>query len=68
MSKFLKESQESQEKKKLNKTVQDLKIELEVIKKTQTRGLLEIENLVKESGTTDASINNRIQEMDNLRH
>ena len=34
--------------KEINKTVQDLKIEIEAIKKTQTEGILEMENLGKE--------------------
>ena len=48
----------------MNKTVQDLKMEKETIKKTQTEGILEIENLGKRTGTTDDSITNRIQEME----
>lgn len=32
----------------MNKTVQDLKMEIEEIKKTQTEGILEMENLGKE--------------------
>jgi hypothetical protein len=31
----------------MNKTVQDLKMEIETIKKTQTEGILEMENLGK---------------------
>ena len=38
--------------------VQDLKSEIEAIKKTQTK-----ENLCKQSETTDASITNSIQNM-----
>jgi hypothetical protein len=30
--------------KEMNKTVQDLKMEIEAIKKTQTEGILEMEN------------------------
>jgi chromosome segregation ATPase len=48
----------------LNKTIKDLKIEVETIKKTQRKTTLEIETLGKKSGTIDASINNRIQEME----
>jgi hypothetical protein len=48
----------------LNKTIQDLKRELETIKKTQRETILEIETLGKESGTIDASISNRIQEIE----
>ena len=47
----------------LNKTIQDLKREVETIKKTQNEKMLEIETLGKKSGTTDVSISNRIQEM-----
>ncbi|ERE82006.1 GTPase IMAP family member 3-like protein [Cricetulus griseus] len=60
----IKDSQKSQENtiKQLKETVQDLKTELETKKKTQTEGMLEVEKLSKQSGTTDASITNRIQE------
>ena len=60
----LKEIQESTSKqmKELNKTIQDLKMEVETIKKTQRETTLEIEMLGKKSGTIDASISNRIQE------
>jgi prefoldin subunit 5 len=47
----------------LNKTIEDLKREVETIKKTQRETTLEIEILGKKSGTIDASIINRIQEM-----
>ncbi|ERE67187.1 GTPase IMAP family member 3-like protein [Cricetulus griseus] len=50
--------------KQLKETVQDLKTEIETKKKTQTEGMLEKEKLSKQSGTTDASITNRIQEME----
>jgi hypothetical protein len=49
---------------KLNKTIQDLKMEVETIKKTQRETTLEMETLGKKSGTIDASISNRIQEME----
>ena len=49
--------------KKLNKTIQDLKIEVETIKKSQRETTLETEILGKKSGTIDASIRNRMQEM-----
>ncbi|MGU7598330.1 hypothetical protein, partial [Enterococcus faecalis] len=62
----MQEINESQENtiKQLMGTVQDLKTELETIKKTQTEGMLEVEKLSKQSVTTDASITNRIQEME----
>jgi archaellum component FlaC len=58
----LKEIQENTGKqvKELDKTIQDLKIEIETIKKTQRETTLEMENLAKRSGVTDASITNRI--------
>jgi prefoldin subunit 5 len=46
----------------LNKTIQDLKREVDTINKTQSEALLEIETLGKKSGTIDASISNRTQE------
>jgi prefoldin subunit 5 len=49
---------------KLNKTIQDIKREVETIKKTQRETTLEIETLEKKSGTIDVSIRNRIQEME----
>jgi uncharacterized coiled-coil protein SlyX len=39
-------------------------MEIETIKKSQRETILEIENLGKRSGVTDASINNRIQEIE----
>ena len=64
--KSLKELQENAIKQvmELNKTIQDLKMEVETIKKTQSETTLEIETLGKKSGTIDASISNRIQEME----
>ena len=48
----------------MNKTIQDLKMEIETIKKSQRETTLEIEILGKKSGTIDLSISNRIQEME----
>ena len=48
----------------LNKTIQDLKREVETIKETQNETTLEIETLGKKSGAIDVSISNRIQEME----
>jgi uncharacterized coiled-coil protein SlyX len=42
----------------------DLKLEVKTTKKTQREPTLEIEILRKKSGTIDASISNRIQEME----
>ena len=62
----LKEIQENTIKqvKKLNKAVQDLKVEVETIKKTQMEVNLKMKNLGKRSGITDVSISNRIQEIE----
>jgi ppGpp synthetase/RelA/SpoT-type nucleotidyltranferase len=48
----------------LNKTIQDLKMEVKTIKKTQRAATLEIEILGKKSGAIDGSITNRMQEME----
>jgi predicted nucleic acid-binding Zn-ribbon protein len=48
----------------LNKTIQDLKREVETIKKTQSETALEIETLGKKYATLEVSISNRIQEME----
>jgi DNA anti-recombination protein RmuC len=55
--KFLKELQENITKQvmELNKTIQDIKREVDTIKKTQSEATLEIETLGKKSGTIDAS-------------
>jgi len=45
--------------KELKKTIQDLKMKIETIKKAQKVTTLEIENLVKKSGVMDASITYR---------
>jgi chromosome segregation ATPase len=50
--------------KELNKIIQDLKMEVETIKKTQRETTLEVEILGNKSGPIDASITNRIQEME----
>jgi hypothetical protein len=44
----------------VNKTMQNLKREIETMKKTQRETTLEIETLGKKSGSIDASISNRI--------
>jgi hypothetical protein len=48
----------------MNKTILDLKREIDTIKKTQSEETLETETLGKKSGTIDVSISNRIQEME----
>ena len=40
----------------MNKVIQDLKVEVVTIKKTQMEATLEMENLGKKSGVTDASM------------
>ena len=54
----------SKQVKELNKSLQDLKMEVETIKKSQRKTTLEIENLGKKSGAIDARITNRIQEIE----
>jgi hypothetical protein len=48
----------------MNKTILDLKREVDAIKITQSGATLDIATLGKISGTIDASISNRIQEME----
>ena len=48
----------------MNKVIQVLKVEVETIKKTQIKANLEMENLGKKSGCTDASITSKIQEIE----
>ena len=64
--KDIEEKQENTSKQvmEMNKTILDLKSEVDKIKETQNEAMLEIENLGKKSGTIDASISNRIQEME----
>ena len=50
--------------KELNKTIQDLKMEIKTIKKPLRETTLEIESLGKRSVVTDANITNRIQEIE----
>ena len=49
----------------MNKAIQDLKVKVETIKKSQMEANLEMEKLGKRSGITDVSIANRIQETEN---
>jgi chromosome segregation ATPase len=62
----LKEKQKNTSKQvmEMNKTILDLKREGDTIKTTQSEATLEIETLGKKSGNIDASISNRIQEME----
>jgi predicted ribosome quality control (RQC) complex YloA/Tae2 family protein len=47
----------------MNKTIQDLKMEIEIMK-VQRETTVELENLGKRSGVIDASITNRLQKID----
>jgi hypothetical protein len=51
----------------MKKTIQDLKMKIETIKKWQKETTLELESLGKRSGLIDASINNRIHELEDRR-
>jgi phenylalanyl-tRNA synthetase alpha subunit len=64
--KSLKELQENTIKqvKELNKTIQDIKIEIKTIKKSRRETTLELQSLGKRPGVIDASITNRIQEIE----
>jgi predicted RNase H-like nuclease (RuvC/YqgF family) len=48
----------------MNKTILDLKREVDTIKKTQSEAKPGIETLGKKSGNIDSSISNKIQEME----
>jgi uncharacterized coiled-coil protein SlyX len=48
----------------MSKTIQDLKMEIETIKKSQREKTLELENLGNKPGVIDSSITNRIQKME----
>ena len=50
--------------KELNKTIQNLKVEVETIMKSQRETFLDIENLGRILGIIDTSINNSIQEIE----
>ena len=66
MSKYMNDILGNQEKtiKQVMETVQELKTEMEAMKKTQTKGQLDMENLGKQTETTEASITSRIQEIE----
>jgi predicted nucleic acid-binding Zn-ribbon protein len=48
----------------MNKMIQDLKMEIETVKKSQRETTLELKNLGKKTGVIDASITKRIQEIE----
>jgi uncharacterized coiled-coil protein SlyX len=64
--KSLKELQENttNQVKEMNKTIQDLKMDIETIKKSQRETILEIEILGKRPGIVDASVTKRMQEIE----
>ena len=64
MSKSVNDTLGNQEKsiKQVMETVQELKTEMDAMKKTQTKNRLDMENLDKRTETTESSITNRIQE------
>ena len=66
MSKFVNNTLGNQEKtiKQVMETVQELKTEMEAMKKTQNEAWLDMENLGKRTETTESSITNRIQEIE----
>jgi uncharacterized coiled-coil protein SlyX len=60
--KEIKENTKKKTVKELNNNIQDLKMKIETIKKSQRETTLETENLGKRSGVIDVSTINRIQE------
>ena len=66
MSKSVNEILGNQEKtiKQVMETVQDLKTEMESMKKSQAEGQLAMENLGKRTETSETSITNRIQKIE----
>ena len=66
ISKYVNETLRNQEKtiKQVKEAVQELKTEMEAMKKTQTENRLDMENLGKRTETTESSITNRIQEIE----
>jgi archaellum component FlaC len=50
--------------KEMKKTIQDLKMEIETIKKSQRETALELENLGKRPGVIDSSITNRMHDIE----
>ena len=62
INKCLKENKEKAIK-RVKERIQDLNTEIKAIKKTQTEGIMGMENVAKRSGTKNTSISSRIQEM-----
>jgi hypothetical protein len=63
-NKSLKKYRKTQTSEGIEQNGQDIKLKVETIKKTQMEATQEMENLGKSSGATDASMNNRIQEIE----
>ena len=66
MSKFVNDTLGNQEKaiKQVMESVQELKTKMEAVRKTQSEGRLDMENLGKRTETTESSLTNRIQEIE----
>jgi predicted nucleic acid-binding Zn-ribbon protein len=64
ISKSIKEIYNTEQWKEMNKIIQNLKVEIESIKETQTDGNLEMKILETQTGTLEASLTNRIQKME----
>ena len=66
ISKFVNDTLGNQEKtiKQVMESVQELKTEMEAVKKTQTKDRQDMENLGKQTETSGTSITNRIQEIE----
>ena len=62
--KSINQEKKSRKNKQVKETAQDLKIEIEAIKKTKTKGILKMENWAKWTVNTDVTITNRVQEME----
>ena len=48
----------------MNKTLQDLKVEIESVKKTPTQVIREMKNLGTLTGTSEVNLTSRIQKME----
>jgi len=48
----------------MKKTAKNMRVEIEPIKKTQTEGKLEMKSLATSKQNSEASLNNRMQEME----
>jgi hypothetical protein len=62
--KSLKKPRKHKDWSEMKKTGQDLKVEMESLKKTQTKVKLEMKNVGTQTKTSEASLTNRVQEME----